>query len=198
MKRAVRRVSRDSGGRARRRRQSVILAVLALSFLLGAVCGALTGSRGVGRYGGIFSSDGAVNADEDFLSLLFSCSRFLLAAVFFSLSLPGPVLIPLTCAVRGFVLACTVSSIASAYPESAFALTAAVLALPAALTVSGLFIVSFEGMELSLSLLSMFFHRAPAPELSGMRERVVLAFALAALAAVTQYFAVPPLLRLII
>lgn len=174
------------------------LIVMALAFVAGSVLGSILGTGAMGIAEPVLLTEGRVYAYEGFPALFLSCCGYYLAALFFASSLLGLALIPATLALRGFVLSCTAASLAAAYPGCRWALTFAVLGLPAAFSVPGLFIVGFEGMRFSGRLLSVYMRRAPAPAFPDSGVRIAEAFALAAVAAAAELLVVPGLVSLIL
>ena len=176
----------------------LLLVVLCAAFVAGALLGAFTGSSAVNDTAVTIDESGRVYGYDTFLEHLFGCAKYHLIVLLFATSVFGAVLIPATLAFRGFVFACSVSSIAAAYPGHGKLRACGILGLPAALTVPALFLLAFDGMAFSVRLSTQCMRRTPpAPFLRG-EDRVLAAAAALFLAAAIECFAVPPLVRLII
>ena len=173
------------------------LLIAAAFFLSGAVAGAIAGGNGVNGGSGLFESEGSIYGADTYAGLLFSCSRYHLAALLFSTSLLGVVLIPALLAVRGFALACSAAWLCSAYPGEGEALALIVLGLPGVLTVPALFVTAEWGGRFSASLLASFLKRRPPAPRPGRKENRCLAVVLMLFAAAAvEYWLVPALVRL--
>ena len=189
---------REWASRSRYGRELLTLVILVAFFLIGSIGGSIIGTGQLSAGESLFLDDGNIYGYDNYLGLLVSCSKYHIFALLFSTSLLGVLLIPLTMAFRGFVLSCTVASIAAAYPTHSFALIVVVLGIPAVFTVPGLFIIGFEGMLFSERLLSLYGRRTPRPEYGRRGNRVLAAFILAAAAAAAELLVVPAIVRLLI
>ena len=182
----------------RRGRELTALAILAAAFLAGAAAGAFAGSGELPAGESIMPGDGSIYGYDTYAGLLFSCARYHLLVLLFSTSLLGVLLIPAALAFRGFSLACSAAWLASAYPDTGAVLALIVLGLPALFTVPGLFVAAHWGELFSLRLLAGYVRR-PMPPAGRERDNRALAVAVLLFAAAAlEYFAVPPLVRLLI
>lgn len=189
---------REWANRSRYGRELLTLVLLVVFFLVGSIGGSIVGTGQLSAGETLFLEDGNIYGSDNFIGLLVSCSKYHLVALLFSTSLLGVLFIPLTMAFRGFVLSCTVASLAAAYPDHSFLIIAVVLGVPAVFTVPGLFIISFEGMLFSERLLSLYGRRTPRPAYGRRGNRILVAFILVVAAAAAQLLVVPTIVRLLI
>ena len=188
----------DMARLSRRGGEFLVLAVLALAFLLGSAAGAIAGSSGFEYGGSVIPDNGNLNDGGSFLSALAGCAGIHILVLLFSTSLTGALLIPAALALRGFTLACSAAWLAVTIPGRGTALALAVLGLPSLLTVPALFAASQWGMAFSLRLLSVY-RRRPLP-MNRLRSGGVWAAVCVMLldAAAIERFLVPTLAGLIL
>lgn len=174
------------------------LFVLAIFFLGGAVLGSLLGASEAAVSENVQLSGESIYGYSTYFGLLLSCSKYHLAVLLFSTSILGFAAIPAIMAVRGFVLSCTVASVALSYPGHGAALALIVLGLPSLFTVPALFILGGSGTAFSVRLLDLLRRRVPRRIYPREENGILFSLSLLIIAAAVEYWLVPAITRLMI
>lgn len=121
--------------------------LLILGFFVGCLVGSLAGAfYGLEPFYTDFSLHPAANAAQTAVTFL-RFSAFHLVALLLGTSYFGIILTPVLSGLRGYLLSCTAASIISAYPGNGFVMTAAILILPALISLPCFFLIALEAFR---------------------------------------------------
>lgn len=177
------------------------LLLLFVFFISGSIAGTLVGSFTVTEDVTALISDiaGASSGGVmGYIKAFWSCSKFHLAALVLSTSLLGAALIPALASVRGYMLSLTAASIIKCYPADGFLLTLTVLLIPALFTVPSFFVLSRDALAQSKKLWSLATGTGRGLANTPIFKDMLGCIIALAIAAVTEEFLVPVLVKLIL
>ncbi len=120
--------------------------LIAFPFLIGALSGCVVGSFSVSAWESLaaFSLFSTGPEPVSVPLALWHSFRFILAAAFFAAGIPGVVLVPLLCALRGFSFACSVAFVMQARSLSGVLFACVSFGIPALLSLPAFFLAATD------------------------------------------------------